>query len=97
MKRPLLISGIVVGTLLASAPVWGLLATVFSMNQAFKVLGSAGVANPQGLSTTIGGALYSSMLSVIACPIGIVLLILCIVLLATSRKPVPPPPLPPAA
>ena len=92
MKRSLLISGIVVGTLLTSAPLWGLLATVHGMNRAFTVLGSDGVANPQGLSTAIGGVLFSSVLSLIACPLGVLLLTLCIILLAVSKKPTPPPP-----
>ena len=59
VKRPLLISGIVLGILLASAPVWGMLATALSMNRAFTVLGSDGTANPKGLSDAIGGVLTS--------------------------------------
>jgi len=94
MKRPLLIAGIVVGTLLALGPFWGMLGTMLGMMRAFTILGNDGISDPRALSGAIGHVLVSTAAGMVACPIGIVLLAVCIVLLVQSKKQLPPPPLP---
>ena len=93
MKRGLLIAGIVAGILLMLGPLWGMLGTTFGMTRAFTVLGQSGVVDPSDLSASISRVLISSVAGFVACPIGIVLLIVCIVQLQKTGR--VPPPLPP--
>jgi biopolymer transport protein ExbB/TolQ len=90
MKRRLLISGIVIGSLLTLGPLWGLLGTALGMTRAFDILGSSGVSDPQQLSNAVGTTLVSTMAGAIACPIGILLLTVCIPLLVLLKKTQPP-------
>lgn len=93
MKRKFLVAGIVVGAILALGPLWGAIATAVGMMGAFKTLAGEGISDPKALSDQIGIQLMSASLGLLACPIGILLLVLCIVGLALDKK---PPPLPPA-
>ncbi|HSI10999.1 MAG TPA: MotA/TolQ/ExbB proton channel family protein [Chthoniobacter sp.] len=95
MKRKLLITGIVVGAFLTLGPLWGMLANVIGMMGAFKVLGSDGISDPNALSHQIGITLMGTTLGLVACPIGIVLLVACIVGLVNSKK--QPPEIPTAS
>ena len=92
MKKFLLVSGIVVGSILALGPLWGAIGTALGMMHAFQTLGSAGVADPRALSGDIGQVLTATTFGLVACPVGIVLLAICIVFLVQSKKRVPPPP-----
>jgi len=91
MKKPLLVAGIVVGSLLALGPFWGVLGTAFGMMHAFDVLGGSGVSDPRALSGAIGETLTAVTAGIIACPVGLALLATCIVLLVRSKKQQPPP------
>jgi len=93
-KRRILIAGIGVGSLLTLSPVFGLLGTVFGMTRAFRTLGSSGIADPQTLSASIGTTLISTAVGLFLCPLGIVLLSVCIIFLIRLRASTPPP-LPP--
>jgi len=98
MKRPLLISGIVVGSLLTVGPFVGMLGTVFGMQRAFDTLGSSGIKDPERLSAEIGTVLYSTVAGVVALPIGLLTLALCIPFLVLDYRKTPPPlPQPPLA
>ncbi len=90
MRRRLLIAGTIVGTLLSLAPFFGLFGTVLSMMSTFKDLGGSGISDPNALSAHIGNTLLITWGSLLALPVGLVLLITCIILLATS-KPQPQP------
>ena len=92
MKRSLLICGIVIGTILTLGPVWGTLGTVFGMMHAFQTLAGNGISDPKALSGSIGTTLLASGAGLVACPIGVLLLVGCIVMLVNSSK--EPPPLP---
>jgi biopolymer transport protein ExbB/TolQ len=94
MKKSLLITGVVVGILLALGPLWGMLGTILGMNHAFDTLAGNGVSDPQALSGAIGQTLMATMLGLVACPVGVVLLAICIVFLVRLNK--QPPPLPAA-
>ena len=56
------------------------------MTRAFRILGSQGIADPGNLSAAIGEALVSTAAGLIACPIGLALLIPCIVVLARDAR-----------
>jgi biopolymer transport protein ExbB len=90
MKRKLLITGIVAGSFLALGPLWGLLGTVFGMMGAFRDLAGEGISDPRVLSGHIGQTLLATSIGFIACPIGLALLIPCIVVLAQDNKKQPP-------
>jgi len=96
MRRSLLICGIVIGSLLALGPLWGMLGTAFGMMHAFQALGSGpGISDPKAMSGAIGVTLLATAGGFVACPIGILLLVICIVLLINTPK--EPPPLPPGS
>jgi len=94
MKRPLLITGIVVGALLALGPLWGMLGTVLGMTRAFNVLDGRGISDPNALSGAIGATLFATAFGLIACPVGIGLLVVCIVMLKKGKGPQSPPSIP---
>ncbi|MEP6671579.1 MAG: MotA/TolQ/ExbB proton channel family protein [Chthoniobacter sp.] len=96
-KRPLLITGILVGALLALGPLWGMLGTVLGMTRAFTVLNGNGISDPNALSGAIGTTLFATACGLLACPVGIALLILCIVMLGKNKGQQPPPPIPPGS
>ncbi|HEY3897761.1 MAG TPA: MotA/TolQ/ExbB proton channel family protein [Chthoniobacter sp.] len=99
MKKSLLVSGIVVGSILALGPVWGAIGSALGMMRAFHTLGSANVSDPRALSADIGQTLMALTFGLIACPVGIALLAICIVFLVQSKKQALPPlpPQPPTA
>jgi len=84
-KRPLLIIGIVVGAILALGPLWGMFGTVLGMNRAFTVLDGNGISDPRALSGAINTTLLATAGGLLACPIGIVLLIMCSVMLGKNK------------
>jgi biopolymer transport protein ExbB/TolQ len=91
-KRSLVISGLVIGSILALGPVWGLLGTVFGMSRAFRQLAGSGISDPRVLSASVGEALNLTMAGLLACPIGLALIVVCAIALSRLQK--APPPLP---
>ena len=65
---------IVLGSLLALGPLWGLAGTVLGMGRAFANLGASGPASPEPLAADIGLALWATMAGIIASPIGLALM-----------------------
>lgn len=90
MKRKLLIVGIVIGAILAIGPFLGMMGATFSM---FTALHNSGISDPRALSARIGMVRFFRHLGWVVCPVGLGLLILCIIKLQTLRR--QPPPLPP--
>lgn len=72
-------------------PFWGMIGTVFGMTRAFRELAGSGVSDPKALSGAIGETLLATSAGIIACPIGIALLIVCIVKLTNTPKASPSP------
>ena len=72
-------------------PFWGMIGTVLGMKRAFGELASSGTSNPQALSGAIGDTLLATGAGLIACPFGIVILIVCIVKLTNTPKASPSP------
>ena len=93
-KRRFLLTGIVVGSILTLSPLFGLLGTVLGMTRAFRMLGSAGVSDPQALANSIGTMLVSTAAGLCLCPVGIVVFTLSLVFFLRLRAATPPP-LPP--
>ena len=81
------ISLIVVGSLLAFGPLWGLVGTAIGMIRAFKTLSADGSANPEPLAADVSVALWSTAAGFIASPIGLALLIGGILWLVRINRP----------
>ena len=82
-------AGIVVGALLTMATLFGLLGTVFGMVRAFHALGPTGIADPRGLSHSVGNAVVSTAGGLILCPFGIALLAVSLVFYFRMRRGAP--------
>jgi len=65
---------IVIGSLLASGPVWGLLGTVVGMILAFRVLGQSSGATPGQLAAKISGSLSATVIGLSVSPLGVAML-----------------------
>jgi biopolymer transport protein ExbB/TolQ len=86
MKRKTkLIVWLVVGIILALGPIWGMIGTVVGMLLAF---GNLGQPQPQAeaLASNISLALYATAAGWIACPIGIVTIIVSAIKLGKTGK-----------
>lgn len=97
-KRRWLKAGIILGALLTASPLVGLAGTIWGMSRAFAALGSSGIGDPSALSVAIGDVLVSTVAGVLLMPVGLALLIPCVIVLRrVDSAPVPsvPPPLPP--
>jgi biopolymer transport protein ExbB/TolQ len=88
--RRLLLTGIVLGSLLTLAPLFGILGTVVGMIRAFRVLGSSGIADPQALSQSMGTTLLSTATGIFLCPFGVIILSLSLVFFYQLRRSNPP-------
>ncbi|MFA7159456.1 MAG: MotA/TolQ/ExbB proton channel family protein [Kiritimatiellia bacterium] len=69
------ISLIVVGSLLALGPLWGVLGTVIGMLRAFGTLNNSGPATSERLASDISVSLWSTMAGLLMSPIGVAVLI----------------------
>lgn len=78
-----LITWLVGGIILALGPIWGMIGTVIGMVLAFGHLGQAS-PKPEVLSDHISLALYTTAAGWIACPIGIVIIIVSAITLGQS-------------
>ena len=90
-SRGFLRAGVIVGTLLACAPLWGVIGAMLGMFRAFRILGKNGISDPHALSNTVGSILLLTAGGLVLCPCGIVLLVVCARLLQPARTPRPPP------
>ena len=80
------ISLIVVGSLLALGPLWGLLGTVIGMIRAFDTIAKADAGTPERLASTISTSLWSTLAGLLVSPIGVALLAVGIVWLVRLRS-----------
>jgi len=87
MKRNTkLIIWLVVGIILALGPIWGLLGTVVGMILAFGHLQLGTNGEPEILANDIGLALYTTVAGLIACPIGIIIVVVSAIMLGTTKN-----------
>ncbi len=85
MKRKTkLIICLVVGIVLAAGPIWGVIGAVVGMILAFVNL-SQSEPNVKNLAYTISLALYTTVAGYIACPIGVVTVVISSILLRKSQ------------
>ena len=85
-RRRLIIAGLIVGSLLTLAPVFGMLGTVVGMMSAFRALGTTGAGDTEQLSVGIGEVLVSTMVGMILFIPGVVILTLSIVHYRRAKK-----------
>jgi hypothetical protein len=93
MKRKLVIAGIVIGTVLALGPLWGTVATTAAIRRSFTVLARTSSGDPSAVAWSSSAASYFKI-GLMACPVGLGLLIFCIIKLQKLRRqspPLPPP------
>ena len=83
--RTKLIAWLVAGIILALGPIWGMIGTVLGMILAF---GNLGQPQPQAeaLAGNISLALYATAAGWIACPIGIVIIIVSAIKLGRAAR-----------
>ena len=84
MKR--IVAMLVAGGILALGPVWGLLGSSIGMVLAFDNLSSAGPQKDAALANNISLALLSTIGGMVACPVGVVLLVIGLVMLVKRSK-----------
>jgi biopolymer transport protein ExbB/TolQ len=92
-KCRLAVTGIVIGSLLTLAPVFGVIGTVVGMIGAFDVLARSGISDEHALAERVRQALNATATGLFLFPVGIIVLSLSIVFYV-RRKPATPPPLP---
>lgn len=86
MKRKTkLIVWLVVGIILALGPIWGMIGTIVGMILAFGNLAHS-QPQPEVLAGNISLALYTTVAGWIACPIGIVIIIVSAIKLGKTTK-----------
>ena len=75
--------GFVIGIILLLGPLWGMIGTILSMKLAFKQ------PQPQveTMASNIGLALYPTVIGLIACPIGIVTIIVSAIKRSKTKNP----------
>ena len=94
MKRKLVIAGTVIGAILALGPLWGTVGATVAIRRSFTILARTSAGVPSAASWSSSAANYFEI-GLIACPVGLALLIICIFKLqALYRR---PPPLPSTA
>lgn len=86
MKRKTkLILWLIIGTVLTLGPIWGMICTAFGMIQAFRDLAQS-QSQPEVLAGNISLALHPTAAGWIACPIGIVIVIISVIKLSRSNN-----------
>lgn len=83
--------GAVFGGFLSLGPLWGIIGTILSLNQAFTVLKQSGLNEPKALSSAISHTLVTTFAGFLICPIGVILLIYCLKALRKMDQETPPP------
>lgn len=69
------VSLIVIGSLLALGPLWGMMGTVIAMVRAFGTLSKTGPATADHLAMDISASFWSTAAGIIVSPIGLAVLI----------------------
>lgn len=80
------ISLLIVGTILALGPLWGVVGTVFGMVMAFDTMGLSGGSDPGALAAGISHALRTTALGFVAFPIGVALVILASIKVVKGKQ-----------
>jgi hypothetical protein len=94
VKRKLSIAGIVIGAVLALAPVWGIIGTVLAIRRSMIVVDRSGGGNSVGVFWSASAVLLIKI-GLMMWPVGIALCIFSIIKLRASHR--LPPSLPPPA
>ncbi len=87
-RKSKLITWLVGGVILALGPIWGWLGTVLGMVMAFSRL-AQGEPEVEALAHDISFALYTTVAGLIACPIGIAIIIITVIKLTTTEVDLP--------
>lgn len=77
---------IVTGGILCLSPLVGLVLSVAGMTSAFRTLASSGSGTPEDLAAGIGHSMAAVLGSLVAGPVGLLLLVIGVVWLVRSRK-----------
>ena len=85
MRRTLLIGGIVVGAILCSGPLWGLLGTIVGMRQTFSRLDESPLS-PEAIGPGVNLAVWSTRIGLVALALGLPTFVLCLVALLRAPK-----------
>ncbi len=85
LRKTKLVMWLVGGIILALGPLWGMIGTVVGMLMAFGTLAQQ-QPQPEVLASNISIALYATAAGWIACPIGIVIIILSSIHLGRAKK-----------
>lgn len=78
------------GVVLATGPIWGVIGTAIGMVLAFVTLAQP-QPQPAGLADNIRFVLYATMAGWVACPIGIVIVIVAVIKLSQNKQSVEKP------
>jgi hypothetical protein len=89
-RKKKLICWLGAGIVLAAGPVWGVIGTVIGMVLAFVNLAQS-QPQPEGLADNIRFVLYATMAGWVACPIGIVIVIVAVIKLGQNKQSVEKP------
>ena len=84
-RKSKLITWLVAGIVLALGPIWGMIGTVIGMLLAFSNLGQPEL-QAEALASNISFALYTTAAGWIACPIGIVIIIVSAIKLGRIKR-----------
>lgn len=85
-QRTKLTIWLIVGILLALGPIWGTVGTVIGMLTAFGQLQPEAPVEAEALAKSISLALYTTVAGWVACPIGIVTIIVSAVKLGKCQS-----------
>ncbi len=90
MKKPLCISGIVLGGLLTAAPLVCLPLSMLSMMSTFNRLGHPGISDPEQVASGVRSTLLLVGGGILILPLGLALLIVSIVFLVRRPQSISP-------
>jgi biopolymer transport protein ExbB/TolQ len=87
-RKSKLVTWLVGGVILALGPLWGWLGTVVGMVMAFGRL-AQGEPEVEALARDISFALYTTVAGLVACPIGIAVIIVTVIKLTKTKEDFP--------
>ena len=85
MRRKLLIGGIVIGVILASGPLWGLLGTIVGVRRSFSRIDESPL-DPEGLASDVRLAVWSTWIGLAAAALGAPTFVVCLVALLKGSE-----------